>query len=340
VNYVGLDVHKRYSVLCAVSEKGRKLKEARIEGNSLSDFSKFFARLKGPSKVVFEAGWNWGSTYDLLKEVGRIREIVMAHPSKTRLIAAAEVKTDELDAFALGTLLRGNLVAQVHIPSKLARARKNLIRQRMYWVRLRTMLRNRIQALLDRQRELELPQCSNIFTVKGLRFLRSLQLAEPESTLLGEQLILHDLISMQIRSQEKRIVAEFAREPMTQYLLSVPGIGDTLAALIAGEVGQIKRFSTPAKLCAYAGLVPTTRASGGKFKRGRQLRWCNKRLRWAFTEASWTAAHCSPYFRNIYQKHFRRGKRAKIAITIVARRLCCIVWHLLSEKRTFKKRQC
>jgi transposase len=46
--------------------------------------------------------------------------------------------------------LRGNLVARVHIPSPQTRQRKNLLRQRLYWARLRTMLRNRIHALLDR----------------------------------------------------------------------------------------------------------------------------------------------------------------------------------------------
>ncbi len=35
--------------------------------------------------------------------------MVLAHPLKTRLIADAQIKTDRLDAFALGTLLRGNL---------------------------------------------------------------------------------------------------------------------------------------------------------------------------------------------------------------------------------------
>ncbi len=34
MNYVGIDIHKRYSVLCAQDEAGRKLKEARLEGGA------------------------------------------------------------------------------------------------------------------------------------------------------------------------------------------------------------------------------------------------------------------------------------------------------------------
>jgi transposase len=338
MNYVGIDIHKRYSVLCALDEQGRKLKEARIEGNTACGFAQFFGGLEGPSKAVLEASWNWGLTHDLLEEVEEIEEIVLAHPFKTRLIADAQIKTDRLDAFGLGTLLRGNLVARAHIPGKQTRARKNLLRQRLCWARLRTLLRNRIHALLDRQRGLELPQCTDIFGVKGLKCLRALELSEPDGTLLKEQLELHDLITTQMRAQEKRIVQEFGPEPMHSHLMSVPGIGKTLAAVIAGEVDQIERFPAADKLCAYAGVVPTTHASGGKVYHGRLLPWCNKWLRWALIEASWVAIGCSPYFGGLYREHRRRGKKANTAITIVARRMCRIIWQLLTEKRNFENR--
>src|SRR6266446_2095426 len=152
MNYVGIDIHKRYSVLCAQDEAGRKLKEARIEGDLAEGLGRFFRQLEGPSKAVLEACWNWGLTHDLVEEIAEVEEVVLAHPLKTRLIADAQIKTDRLDAFALGTLLRGNLVARTHVPRRETRMRKNLLRQRLYWARLRTMLRNRIHALVDRQR--------------------------------------------------------------------------------------------------------------------------------------------------------------------------------------------
>src|SRR5438876_1149025 len=170
MNYVGVDIHKKYSVLCAVDEVGKKVREGRVEGNSEKGFARFFAGLEGPSKAVLEACWNWGLIHDLLEEIEEVEEVVLAHPLKTRLIADAQIKNDRLDAYALGTLLRGELVARTHIPGRETRARKNLLRQRLYWARLRTMLRNRIHALLDRQRGVQLPQCSDIFGVRGLVF--------------------------------------------------------------------------------------------------------------------------------------------------------------------------
>ncbi len=126
MNYVGVDIHKKYSVLCAVDERGRKLREARVEGNAPFGFAQFFSGLGGPNKAVVEACWNWGLIHDELEELEGIEEVVLAHPYKTRLIADAQIKTDRLDAYALSTLLRGNLVARAHVPRRETRMRKNL----------------------------------------------------------------------------------------------------------------------------------------------------------------------------------------------------------------------
>src|SRR4029077_16198781 len=108
--------------------------------------------LEGPSKAVVEACWNWGLIHDEIEELEQVEEVLLAPPYKTRLIADAQIKTDRLDAHALVTLLRGNLVARAHVPRRETRARKNLLRRRLYWAGLLTTLRNRIHELLARQR--------------------------------------------------------------------------------------------------------------------------------------------------------------------------------------------
>src|SRR5881227_4100393 len=128
MNYVGVDIHKRYSVLVAVDERGRELGRSRSNGNTAFGFAQFFGGLEGKSKVVLEACWNWGRIYDLLSEIEQVEEVVLAHPLKTRLIAEAQIKTDSLDALAFLTLLRGNLIARAHSTRETTRARKELLR--------------------------------------------------------------------------------------------------------------------------------------------------------------------------------------------------------------------
>lgn len=334
--YVGIDIHKRYSVCASEDEQGRRLRGARIEGNAPAAFAQYLSALGGPCRIALEACWNWGTIYDRVVVLPQVEEVVVGHPLKTRLIAEAQIKTDKIDAQALATLLRGNFLCRVHVPAKAVRQRKDQLRQRLYFARLRTAIRNRLHALLDRQEKLELPQCSDLFGARGRGFLRRLELAEPDHTLLREDLALLELLNAQIKAQEKRIAQENACDPATELVQSVPGLGVILAAVIASEIDDIARFRDSAHLCAYAGLVPTTHGSGGKIYQGHLLWSANKWLRWAFIEGAWVAVGCSGYFGALYKHHRARGKKANTAITIVARRLCQIVWHLLQEKRPYQ----
>src|SRR5438477_410209 len=93
MNYVGVDVHKKYSVLCALDERGRKLREARVEGNTGCGFAQFFRSLEGASRAVVEACWSWGRVQDVLEGLDQVEEVVLAQPGKPRLIADAQIKT-------------------------------------------------------------------------------------------------------------------------------------------------------------------------------------------------------------------------------------------------------
>jgi transposase len=332
MNYVGIDIHKRYSVLVAVDERGQELKRGRVNGNEAFGFAQFFSSLGGPSKAVVGC-WNWGRIHDLLQEIDAVDEVVLANPLKTRLIADVQIKTDGLDAKALATLLRGDLIARAYVPAKLTRQRKEVLRQRLYWARLRTRIRNRIHALVDRQRELSMPQCSDLFGRKGLSALNKLSLKEPDATLLREELTLLAMIQNQINAQEARIVEFNAKDETTLRLQSIPGMGKILAAVAAAEIDSVERFSKAAKLCAYAGLVPRTYASGGKVHQGPLLKSGNRWLQWAFIEAAWVAVGCSTYFGGLYRRHRARGKNANLAITIIARRMYQISWTTQRKER-------
>lgn len=334
--YTGIDYHKRYSVVSTQDATGTRVCEARIDDNEPAAFAAYFQRLPEPSRVVVEACWNWGWLYDELGAIDHVEDVVLAHPFKTRLIADAQIKTDRLDARALATLLRGNLLATVHAPDPANRARKHVIRQRLFLARVRTMVRNRVHTLIARQRNLARPVFSDQFGKKGLHWLRTLTLAEPDATLLRQDLSTLEQLGSVIKELESQIGATNTTDAATGRLQSLPGVGPILAAVMAAEIDGIARFPRADKLCCYAGLVPTTHSSGGKTSHGRMLPYSNRWLKWAFIEAAWVAVGCSNYFGDLYQRHRRRGKKANTAITIIARRMCRIAWQLLHEGRDFR----
>lgn len=333
--YTGIDYHKRYSVACTLDAQGRKLQEAKIDGNDVEAFARYFKQLGTPSEVVIEACWNWGPLYDLLEGLDGVAKVVLSHPAKNRIIADAQIKNDRVDAKALATLLRGDFVARVHVPSREVRQRKNVIRQRLWLARLRTMIRNRIHSVVDRHPHVARPAVKDIFSNQGKAWLKRVELPPPERTLLDEDLELHALLQTHIAALEEDIVAGNEQSPTITRLQTLPGVGKILAPVLALEIDKIGRFSSADKLCAYAGLVPTTHASGGKVAHGRMLPFCNRWLKWAFIEAAWVAVGCSDYFGTFYRRQRSRGKAANTAITIVARRMAKIAWKMLTDGRDY-----
>ena len=75
----------------------------------------------------------------------------LAHPLKVHAIAEARIKTDRIDSATLTHLLRCDLVPQAYVRAKELRTAQHVLRQRMFFVRLRTMVKNRIHVLIDRQ---------------------------------------------------------------------------------------------------------------------------------------------------------------------------------------------
>lgn len=333
--YTGIDHHKRYSVACTLDAHGQQLHEARIDGNVPAAFAAYFKKLGTPSEVVIEACWNWGVLYDLLEDTAGVAKVVLSHPAKNRIIADAQIKNDRIDAKALATLLRGDFVARVHVPSRDVRQRKNVVRQRLWLARVRTMIRNRIHCVLDRHPLLERPAVKDVFSNQGKAWMKRAPLPPADRLLLDDDLALHALLQTQVDALEKIIVADNAANPLAVRLQTLPGVGKILAPVLALEIDQIQRFARADKLCAYAGLVPTTHASGGKIAHGRMLPFCNRWLKWAFIEAAWVAVGCSDYFGAFYRKQRLRGKGANDAIAIVARRMATISWQMLAHERDY-----
>lgn len=337
MNYIGIDAHKKYSVCSAIDEEGELIHEARIEGNTPELFSAFVAALGGPCRAVLETGCFWAKIHDTFEEIHGVEEVVLAHAYKTRIIAEAQIKTDKLDARKLAMLLRGNFIPRAHIPGKETRLRKDVLRQRAFWVRDRTRIRNRIHRLLGMQRELDMPQVKNLWTRKGRSALAKLELPAPHDTLLAQSLQALELLDGQVKELEA--AAEGAMTHDAMLLRTMPGFGLVLSSMVADEVDGVGRFRSAPKLVAYSGLCPTTHSSGGKTYHGRMLRQCNKWLKWAFIEAAWVAVGCDPYFGGIYRRHRARGKGANVSITMVARRMCSIAHAVLTEQRAYEKRR-
>jgi len=336
--YCGIDYHKKYSVVSIIDENGQPVDQRRIGHQVPNLFEELLGRLDQPVKVVFENSPNWSWLYEILEQIENVESITLANPYKVKLICEAQIKTDKIDAGKLAYLLRLDVIPACHVPSRIMRDRKEVLRQRIFWVRERTRIRARIHKILGRQHELNMPQVTDLFGSKGRAALNKVLLPAPDDLLLKQNLAMHDTLSVQIKEDEKRIESDGLTDPEVELLRSLPGVGLIISNVMACEIDGIERFRTPRHFAAYCGLVPSTYSSGGKTSHGRMLTGCDKWLKWAFIEAAWIAIGCSPYFGALYQRQRGRGKQANTAICITAHRMAEIAYKLLKEKRNYKEK--
>ena len=157
--YVGVDAHKTTSHLTIMDEAGKILKRKQIP-SSRAGLHQVLGHYEEPMKAVLEASYSWGLMYDWLDEL--VDEVVLAHPAKVKAIADARIKTDTIDSATLAHLLRTNLIPAAYAPSNDIRAAKRVLRQRMFLVRIQTMVKNRIHALLS-QHAVDRPDVTDLF---------------------------------------------------------------------------------------------------------------------------------------------------------------------------------
>ncbi len=108
---------------------------------------------------------------------------------------------------------------------------------------------------------------------------------------------------------------------------TIPGIGLLTAMTLAAEIGDIARFPTARKLCAWAGLTPSMRNSDRKAHHGHITKDGPAAVRHVLGEAAHVARHSEPYRSDFLRIQHRRG--TGIALVRTSRKLMTQVFHTL-----------
>jgi transposase len=109
----------------------------------------------------------------------------------------------------------------------------------------------------------------------------------------------------------------------------VPGLGPTWTATSRAELGDVARFSRVDQVIAYAGLEPRTPESGRYAGQRRLSKRGPGALRHALSMATLVAVRIRPEWQLRYQRLLARGRAKKEALTILARKLLTVIYHLL-----------
>ena len=142
-------------------------------------------------------------------------------------------------------------------------------------------------------------------------------------------------IQNQVLDVEKEIKSLL--EKLNSPITTIPGIGAVNAATILGEIGDIKRFSNPSKLVAYAGLDSTVSQSGNfESTSNHMTKRGSPYLRHALFQSALRAEFCDPVFSDYYQKKITEGKHHLVATNAVARKLVHTIFAVLTKDEPYQ----
>ena len=334
--HIGVDFHKKYSYLVVQDAKGLVVKSGQVI-NRKKRLEAFMKPFEGESKqAVVEATRNWTLIYDWLEPL--CEKMVLANPLKVKAIAEAKIKTDKIDARILGDLLRADLIPQAYVPSEKARELRQALRERIFFVRLRTMAKNRVVTIFDRYPEetKEMRELSDMFGKEGREQLREVNVSAIDREIIDRECRLIDELNAHVKEAEQTIRTYSRGNKNVMRLKTVPGIGEFLARLIEAEIDDVNRFRNANKLASYAVLVPSTYSSGGKTHHGRLIKGNDKWLRWGLIEAVIPAIRVDEELKELYLR-IKKKKGYNKAKVAVARKVLTICYKVLKEQRNYRK---
>ena len=261
-------------------------------------------------------------------------EVALADAQKVKGRAPLACKTDRIDADVLAQLSWRDLIPAIWLPDPAVGAHRERARFRLHLVKQRSRLKHRIHATLL---TFGLPcPVSDLFGRRGRTLLATLSVPSPWRDHLAMSLTLIDDLTQHIATLEHELRRQGVEHPYVPLLVTAPGIAWILGYTIAAEIGDIRRFATPAKLIAYTGLCPRVYQSGARDYRGRLSKLGPRYLRWALLEAAVHAAR-HPAYRERYARLKRRlgQRRVKVAQIDLARRLAGAIWYMLMRNQPF-----
>jgi transposase len=322
--YVGIDLHRRRSVIVRMTPDGQRLGSAvRIDSDPF-DLAQQVASWGESPEVVLEATYGWYWAADVLADAGA--RVHLAHPLGVKGFAYRRVKNDERDAADLADLLRMGRLPESWIAPPETRGLREAIRHRCKLVALRSGLKAQVHAVLAKQGVRV--TVSDLFGVGGQRILDELQLDAPFNARVGSLRRLIEAFTFEIDIVAKRTTAQLKSHAGFQAIQAIRGVGPVLAAVFVAEIGDVTRFARPQQLCSWAGMTPRHYESDAKVHRGRITKQGNHLVRWAAVEAVQTLRD-GP----IGQARVRIGERrgANIGKVAAARKLLTLVFYGLRD---------
>ena len=360
IKYIGLDVHKN-SIAIAFTDNKRS-GEVRYYGqveNNMDQLNKVLRKLVSDGSelsCVYEAGPCGYYLYRHLTDNGIDCSVIA--PSQMPRKSGDRIKTDRRDAITLARLHRAGELTSVYVPTLEDEALRDLVRGREDAQKALRKSKQQLGAFLLRHHIIY--SGKTMWSSAHFNWLADISMEHR-----AQQVMLQEYIDT-VKDNSKRVdrltdqirdlCEQSSLAPLIKALQAMRGVSLIVAATMAAELGDLRRFANPAQMMAYLGLVPSEHSSGEKTRRGGITKTGNGHVRKVLIEAAQAyrlkarksrailkrqenlsenvcriAWKAQVRLCNRYWQLSARGKKSNVVKTAIAREIAGFAWAIAQE---------
>lgn len=329
---IGCDFHPSYQQVAVLDTHTGELMEKSLAHENKEEVRAFYAGLPGPARVGVEASGQSQWFERLLGELGH--EMWIGDAAQIRAMETRKQKTDRRDALLLLELLQQGRFPRIWVPSPAERDARQLLLHRHKWVRMRTQVKNQLQALALNQ---GVRRKGKLWSAAGRAELEALPLLPWTHRRRADLLKLLDEMQPGILDLDRDVAEQAEARPEARLLMTHPGVGPVTALAFVLTMGPADRFPRGKQVASYLGLIPSEHSSGGKQRLGHISKQGNAFLRGLLVEAAQSAVRYEPRLRREYLRLAQRKGRA-IAKVAIARKLAVRLYWMLRDGKEYAQR--
>jgi transposase len=364
----GADVHKDLIVATITGDDVPPIQENF--GTTKAELKRFRNWLitNKCEQVAFEAtGVYWIPIYDALSST---IDTIVANPLQIKTIP--NDKSDSKDSKRIASLCLNGQIKRSRIFSNEDRDLRTLTRARSGYVKTQTQFRNRIHKYLSSSGVKLSSTMDDIFCKSGRYILNGLAEEKPiEEILKGipsgkirkkrdlikaalenglndtNRMLVRDALEFldNLESKMEKLSLEVLKKVQQKskdlaIVMSIPGIGFISASVVLSEIGNYRDFRTPEQLTKWCGLNPGENESAGKKKKCGITKRGSKHIRLVLVQAAQTISNMKKTRLSRFFQRLIKKKERNVAIIAVARKLICLIHHLLINQELYHEDDC
>lgn len=331
MRFIGLDLHKKLLVVCALDQRGKVLFRDSVEcrRETLIAFAK--SKLCKTDQLAVEATTSTWAVADIFRPF--VAAVTVGNPLQIKAIAQAKVKTDKIDAQVLANLIRCEYLPTVWTPDETTQKLRQLTTLRSGVIADRSRLKNRVQSLLAQL--LVVSPVKVLFTKAGLKWLRTVELPTEVRSAIDLYLRLYESVDLERRKIDDQLMAMAYDDGRAKLLMTLPGVAHGVAMSLLAALGDIQRFKDGDHAASYLGLTPSLRQSAAKRYHGHITKSGCPQTRAMLVQAVQAASdHPGPL--GAFFRRLRKRKKYNVAVIATARKLVTIAFLMLKNNEPYR----